>query len=117
MDQDPIENGEEFFSALYRQGKRARFVRYWGEPHGIITPANGRDFYYQVFAWIDEFCEISRDEKGNLIFDGDRVKSRNGAPPLKPEDFVMFDEIDIKSHPRVNQKSEAGGQKPRMNKQ
>ena len=30
MDYIPIQQGEEFFLSLYRQGKRVAFVRYWG---------------------------------------------------------------------------------------
>ena len=57
-DLDPvvgIEQAEEFFTALYRQNKRARFVRYWGEWHGIESPANIRDAWQRIFAWFDEF--------------------------------------------------------------
>src|SRR5262249_5668128 len=86
MDTVPLQQGEEFFTALYRQGKRARFIRYWGEDHILDSPANIRDFWMQAYAWLDEFCDISRDDKGNIIFDGDRVKSRGGSPPLKPPD-------------------------------
>jgi dipeptidyl aminopeptidase/acylaminoacyl peptidase len=46
-----IEQGEEFFSALYRQGKRAEFVRYWGEGHMIQQPDNVRDMWSRIFAW------------------------------------------------------------------
>jgi dipeptidyl aminopeptidase/acylaminoacyl peptidase len=55
MDMVPIAQGEEFFTALYRQGKRARFVRYWGEGHTFTSPANIRAMWSQVFAWFDEF--------------------------------------------------------------
>jgi len=103
MDAISITQGEEFFTALYRQGKRARFIRYWGEGHTLLSPANIRDFWMHTYAWLDEFCDISRDDKGNLIFDGDHVKSRNGAPSLKPEDFARFNEIELKSHPWVKQ--------------
>lgn len=92
----PMEQAEEFFRALYRQGKRARFVRYWGEGHVFTSPANIRDFWTQVYAWLDEFCDISRDANGNLIFDSDKVKSRNGGPALKPEDFAKFNEMTLK---------------------
>src|SRR5581483_3970997 len=33
MDGVSMEQGEEFFSALYRMGKPAKLVRYWGEGH------------------------------------------------------------------------------------
>jgi acetyl esterase/lipase len=54
IDYVSIGQGEEFFMALYRQGKRARFVRYWGEGHGIDSPANIRDEWEQIFGWLDE---------------------------------------------------------------
>ena len=117
MDHIPIEQAEEFFNALFRQGKRARFVRYWGEGHQLSSPANIRNMWTQIYAWLDEFCDISRDGKGNMVFDGDHVKSRNGAPALKLEDFAKFNEIELKSHPWVNQKSEAEGQKSGVSKQ
>ena len=52
-----IEQGEEMFSALYRQGKRARFVRYWGEGHTIMSPANVRDMWKQIVDWFDEYLK------------------------------------------------------------
>ena len=55
-DQDyvPIQQAEEFFVALYRLGKRARFVRYWGEGHVLQSPANIRDMWGQILKWLDE---------------------------------------------------------------
>jgi dipeptidyl aminopeptidase/acylaminoacyl peptidase len=56
-DMDPLTlgQGEEFFAALYRQNKRAAWVRYWGENHGIESPANILDMWNRMFAWLDEF--------------------------------------------------------------
>jgi dipeptidyl aminopeptidase/acylaminoacyl peptidase len=54
IDYVSIGQGEEFFMALYRQGKPARFVRYWGEGHSIDSPANIRDEWQQIFGWLDE---------------------------------------------------------------
>ncbi len=54
MDYVPLQQGEQFFSALYREGKRARFVRYWGEGHVLQSPANIRDMWQQIYAWFDE---------------------------------------------------------------
>jgi hypothetical protein len=105
----PIQQGEEFFTSLNREGKRVRFVRYLGEGHVLQSPANIRDFWMRTYAWLDEFCDISRDEKGNLVFDGNHVKSRNGAPALKPEDFDRFNEMELKFHPWVHHK--IGGQR------
>lgn len=42
---------DEMFGALYRAGKEARYVRYWGEGHGPSSPANIQDFWQRI----DEF--------------------------------------------------------------
>jgi dipeptidyl aminopeptidase/acylaminoacyl peptidase len=50
-----MQQGEEFFSALYRMGKTAAFVRYWGEGHIIgESEANVRDMWRRIFEWFDE---------------------------------------------------------------
>ena len=58
MDFVPIQQGEQFFTALYRQNKRARFVRYWGEGHTVEGPANVRDMWQQIYGWFDEFLRL-----------------------------------------------------------
>jgi len=55
VDYVAMQQGEEFFTSLYRQGKRAKFVRYWGEGHALQSPANIRDMWKQIFAWMEEF--------------------------------------------------------------
>ena len=54
MDYVPIQQGEEFFTALHRMGRRAKFVRYWGEGHTVASPANTRDYWSRIFAWFSE---------------------------------------------------------------
>lgn len=54
IDYAPIQQSEEFFMALYRMGKEAKFVRYWGEGHVISSPANIRDMWRRIFGWFDE---------------------------------------------------------------
>ena len=56
-DQDYVamQQGEEFFFSLYRQGKRASFVRYWGEGHVLSNAANIRDMWKRIFDWFDQF--------------------------------------------------------------
>jgi dipeptidyl aminopeptidase/acylaminoacyl peptidase len=56
MDYVALQQGEEFFNALYRQGKRARFIRYWGEGHGIRSPANAADLLERIHAWFEELA-------------------------------------------------------------
>src|SRR5258708_8803190 len=89
------------FGALFRLRKEAKLVRYWGEGHGFSSPANIRDLWYRSFAWFDEWSDVARDSDGNLLWDGDRVKSRNGAPVLKPEDFARFDSIAVRSQEKA----------------
>jgi dipeptidyl aminopeptidase/acylaminoacyl peptidase len=54
-DADPLslQQGEELFSALYRQGKDAELLSYWGEGHVLASPANVRDFHERMFDWFD----------------------------------------------------------------
>lgn len=55
LDYIAIQQGEEFFTALYRQNKRAEFVRYWGEEHVLDSPANIEDMWERIYAWYDQF--------------------------------------------------------------
>jgi dipeptidyl aminopeptidase/acylaminoacyl peptidase len=61
MDYVDLQQGEEFFTSLYRQGKRAQFVRYWGEGHAPQSPANIRDMWSRIFSWFDEFSKPKGD--------------------------------------------------------
>lgn len=51
----PMEQGEEFFTALDRAGKPVRFIRYAGEDHGNTSAANLRDQFARMTAWFDEW--------------------------------------------------------------
>lgn len=55
-DLDPVglDEGEAMFSALYRQGKDARLLTFWGEGHVILSPGNVRRLYGEALAWLDE---------------------------------------------------------------
>ena len=54
LDFIPIQQGEEFFTALLRQDKRAQFVRYQGESHTIDNRANVLDLWKRVADWLAE---------------------------------------------------------------
>ena len=49
-----IEQGEEMFTHLYRQGKRARFLRFWGEGHNINAPKNIERMWEEILWWLQE---------------------------------------------------------------
>jgi dipeptidyl aminopeptidase/acylaminoacyl peptidase len=55
-DQDhiPMTQGEEIFSALYRQDRDAELATYWGESHILYSPGNVRDAYRRGLAWLME---------------------------------------------------------------
>jgi dipeptidyl aminopeptidase/acylaminoacyl peptidase len=61
LDYVPIQQGEEFLTALFRQNKRADFVRYWGEDHVLDSPANIRDMWQRIYAWFDAFLPNKPD--------------------------------------------------------
>ena len=52
LDYIPIQQDEEFFTALLRQDKRAEFVRYQGEWHTISNRANVLDLWKRVTDWL-----------------------------------------------------------------
>jgi dipeptidyl aminopeptidase/acylaminoacyl peptidase len=54
LDFIPIEQGEEYFTALYRRGERAEFVRYQGEGHSISNRENVLDLWKRMEAWLAE---------------------------------------------------------------
>jgi dipeptidyl aminopeptidase/acylaminoacyl peptidase len=62
MDDCLLEQGEEFFTALQRQNKRAEFVRYVGEGHNFQSPQNLYDLWQRQYAWFDEFLKSNGAE-------------------------------------------------------
>lgn len=47
---------EAFFTALWRQGKTARILRYWGEDHSIASsPATVRNVVDEIIGWFDKY--------------------------------------------------------------
>jgi len=54
LDFVPVQQAEEFFTALYRQDKRVRLVRYAGEGHTIAGRANVLDLWRRLEEWLAE---------------------------------------------------------------
>lgn len=52
-----IEGAESFFTTLYRQGKPARLIRYFGEGHVIRGRANVLDMFNRVISWFDRYLK------------------------------------------------------------
>jgi dipeptidyl aminopeptidase/acylaminoacyl peptidase len=55
MDGVPVQQAQEFFTAMQRLGKRAKLVEYIGDDHVFHSPANIRDSWQQIFAWLAQF--------------------------------------------------------------
>lgn len=87
LDGLPLGQSDEIYSALVRMGKDAQYVRYWGEGHGVASPANARDEWSRVLAWFDEFLDIKRDAEGAVVYEDGRAVSRDDQEPWTAEDF------------------------------
>jgi len=46
---------DEMFVALNRLRKEVDYVKYWGEGHGPVSPANVRDLTARTVAWLDKY--------------------------------------------------------------
>lgn len=66
----PQSQSERLFTALNRRGLRSRLVTYWGEGHFNWSPANIRDVYAQIDAWLVE-----------TLADPDPTPAAASAPP------------------------------------
>jgi len=61
-DQDYVSmsQGDEVFTGLYRLGKRARYVRFFGEGHIPNSPANVRRMWSEIYDWFDRYFDQQR---------------------------------------------------------
>jgi len=53
----PMQQAEEFFTALWRLNKPARFVRYWGEGHSEGSYANRVHELHQILDWLGQYLK------------------------------------------------------------
>lgn len=61
----PMAQAESFFYSLYRQGRTARLLRYWGENHGLSqSPANVRSVFDETVRWFDTYLGEARPASG-----------------------------------------------------
>lgn len=58
MDTVAIEQAEHMFMELTRQNADATLVRYWGEGHVLDSPANIRDYWRRVLAFLDDHLSV-----------------------------------------------------------
>lgn len=63
-DNDFMAQSEEWFNALYRAGKRARLIRYWGEGHLLSSPANVLRNWNEILSWFDTYLRRTEHPVG-----------------------------------------------------
>lgn len=73
------------FVALQRLGKEVEYRIYEGEGHVITQKPNVLDFWKRRLDFFAEHLNLTLDEKGGVVFEGDRAKSRNGKASVKGE--------------------------------
>ncbi len=64
------------FTALKRLGKEVEYRIYEGEGHVIQRKPNVIDFWNRRLEFLAEHLDLTLDEKGGIVFEGDRAKSR-----------------------------------------
>jgi dipeptidyl aminopeptidase/acylaminoacyl peptidase len=57
----PIEQGEQMYTALWRQGKRVQLARYLGEGHVIGNYYNQVDLHARIVGWFQTFIGAASD--------------------------------------------------------
>lgn len=91
MDAFNLAQYEMMFTALYRQRKEVKFLRYWGEGHGVSSPANVRHSNSEMFAWYDRWLDVARADDGSVVWEGEYPASRQGAPARTAQWFIEND--------------------------
>jgi dipeptidyl aminopeptidase/acylaminoacyl peptidase len=56
---------EEMYTALYRLGRRAEFLSYLREGHGIEAPADVIDVWQRMFGWLDRYLAPSPTDRAS----------------------------------------------------
>lgn len=74
-----MEEFDQMFGAMLRLRKEAQYVRYWGEAHGLSSPANIRDLWSRALTWFDQHLDIQRNNTGEIAYSDRGVpESRQG---------------------------------------
>ncbi|WP_242124740.1 prolyl oligopeptidase family serine peptidase [Sphingobium sp. Sx8-8] len=55
-----FEQADPFFFELYREGKTARLLHFWGENHSLsLSPANVRQIFKEISGWFDKSLKVT----------------------------------------------------------
>lgn len=55
-----VNEAEQLFAALHREGKDVQLVRYWGEGHVYLSPGNISDMWRRIFDFLDQTLSPAR---------------------------------------------------------
>ncbi|NQE65299.1 prolyl oligopeptidase family serine peptidase [Caulobacter sp. RHG1] len=58
---------EEMFYALWRQNKDAKLLTFWGETHGLESPANIRAYWSEVFSFLTPLIGPTASSGGDSL--------------------------------------------------
>ncbi len=82
------------FTALFRLNKRADYITYWGEGHSPSSPANLRHMWAATLAFYDRSLAIARDDRGDIVWDGDVAKTAGAGRTKDTEWFMRHDGLE-----------------------
>jgi dipeptidyl aminopeptidase/acylaminoacyl peptidase len=71
------------FVAFQRLGKEVEYRIYENEGHVITQKPNVLDFWKRRLDFLAEHLNLTLDDKGGVVFEGDRAKARNGKESVK----------------------------------
>ena len=74
---------DAIFAGLERLSKPVEYRLYEKEGHVITQRPNVLDFWTRRLDFLAENLDLAVDPGGGIIFEGDRAKSRKGAPPAE----------------------------------
>lgn len=74
---DGLHSSDVIFGALRALGKDVEYRIYRNEDHAISRRENVIDFWTRRLEFFDERLNIARNERGDMVFDGQRVRPRD----------------------------------------
>jgi dipeptidyl aminopeptidase/acylaminoacyl peptidase len=72
---------DTIFAGLQRLGKPVEYRVYEAEGHVITQRPNVLDFWNVRLSFLAENLDLTLDEKGRVVFEGEKAKSRKGPAP------------------------------------
>jgi dipeptidyl aminopeptidase/acylaminoacyl peptidase len=76
---------EAIFAALQRLGKTVEYRLYQGEEHVITQAPNVIDFWKRRLEFLAQHLDLTLDDKGAIVMDGARARSRSAARPASDQ--------------------------------